>query len=119
MPAGLQLARGDVVLNLTAATTSVSSGSIAAPSEGGPVIVAAHVTAAGGTTPTLDVSLEQSANGSSGWAAVTGSALTQLTAAGNRIGFAAPTQPYVRVVAAIGGTTPTITGTVAIVIFAD
>lgn len=111
--------RGDVALTLTAAAATVDSGPIAAPSETGPIIVAAHVSAASGTTPTLDVTLEQSANGTSGWATVAGSALTQLTAAGNRIGFAAPTQPYVRVKATIGGTTPSFTGTVAIAMFTD
>ena len=119
MPAGLQMARGDVVLTLTAAAATVDSGPVSAPADGGPIIVAAHVTAATGTTPTLDVTLEQSANGTSGWATVTGSALTQITAAGNRIGFAAPTQPYVRVKATIGGTTPAFTGSVAVVVFAD
>jgi hypothetical protein len=119
MPSGFQFARGDVVLDLAAAATSVNSGAISAPQEIGPLMFAAHVTAATGTTPTLDVSLEQSANGQSGWAAVPGSALTQITAVGHRVGFAAPTQPYVRVVATIGGTTPAITGRIAVIVFAD
>lgn len=119
MPAGLSFVRGDVMLNLAAAAASVNSGPIAAPGEIGPLMVCAHVTAVGGTTPTLDVTVEQSANGSTGWATVPGSALAQITAAGNRIGFVAPTQPYVRVVATIGGTTPTITGTVAVAVFTD
>lgn len=119
MAAGFQFARGDVVMDLVAASASANSGAISSPQEGGPVLFAAHVTAATGTTPTLDVSLEQSANGSSGWAAVPGSALTQITAAGHRVGFAAPTQSYVRVVATIGGTTPAITGRIAVIVFAD
>lgn len=119
MPAGLSFVRGDVVIDLVAAAATVNSGPIAAPADMGPMIVGAHVTAVAGTTPTLDVTLEQSANGTSGWAAVPGAALTQLTAAGNRIGFAAPTQPYVRVVATIGGTTPAITGRVAVAVFSD
>lgn len=119
MPAGLQMARGDVVLTLAATAATVDSGPISAPADGGPIIVAAHVTAVSGTTPTLDVTLEQSANGSTGWATVAGSALTQMTAAGNRIGFAVPSQPYVRVKATIGGTTPTITGAIAVVVFTD
>lgn len=119
MPAGLQFLRGDVVLDLAAASVTVNSGALTAPQEGGPVVVMAHVTAATGTTPTLDITLEQSANGSSGWATVAGSALSQFTAAGNRIGFAAPTQPYVRVVATIGGTTPAITGRIAFAVFQD
>ena len=119
MPAGFTFARGDVVMALDAAAASTNSGSITAPQEGGPVMLGVHVTAATGTTPTLDVSLEQSANGSSGWAAVPGSAVAQLTAAGHRVGFAVPTQPYVRVVATIGGTTPAVTARVAVIVFAD
>lgn len=119
MPAGFSLARGDVVLDLAAQATTVNSGSVSAPQEGGPMLVCAHVTAATGTTPTLDITVEQSANGTSGWAAITGAALAQVTAAGNRVGFVYPTQPYVRVVATIGGTTPAITGKVAVIAFAD
>lgn len=119
MAAGFQFARGDMVLGLDATTATVNSGAISAPQEGGPVLFAAHITAITGTTPTLDVTLEQSANGQSGWATVVGSALTQITAAGHRVGFACPTQPYVRVVATIGGTTPAVTGRVAVIVFAD
>jgi|ERR1041384_1089609 hypothetical protein len=119
MPAGLSFVRGDVVLELNAAASTVNSGAVAAPAEGGPMIVGAHITTAGGTTPTLDVTVEQSANGSTGWATVTGSALAQITAAGNRVGFVAPTQPYVRIVATIGGTTPTFTGRIAVAMFTD
>jgi hypothetical protein len=119
MPAGFSFVRGDVVLDLSAAAVTTNSGAISAPQEGGPVMVAAHITAATGTTPTLDITLEQSANGTSGWATVTGSALTQVTAAGNRVGFAIPTQPYVRVAATIGGTTPAFTGRVAVMVFTD
>lgn len=119
MAAGFQFARGDVVLDLAAATATVNSGAVSAPQEGGPLLFAAHVTAITGTTPTLDVTVEQSANGSSGWAAIAGSALTQITAVGHRVGFVSPTQPYVRVVATIGGTTPSVTGRIAVVVFAD
>lgn len=119
MPAGFSFARGDVVLDLTAQAANVNSGPVSAPQEGGPMLVCAHITAATGTTPTLDITVEQSANGTSGWAAITGGSLSQITAAGNRVGFVCPTQPYVRVVATIGGTTPAITGKVAVVAFAD
>lgn len=119
MPAGFNLARGDVVLDLNAATATANSGAISAPQEGGPVLYAAHITAMAGTTPTVDVTLEQSANGTSGWATVTASAMSQITAVGHRVGFAIPTQPYVRVVATIGGTTPQITGRIAVIVFAD
>lgn len=119
MPAGLQMARGDVVFNFVAQAATATSAPFAAPSEIGPLLVTAHLSAVTGTTPTLDITVEQSANGTSGWAAITGAALTQVTAAGNRVGFANPTLPYVRLVATIGGTTPAFTGTVAVFVFTD
>lgn len=81
-------------------------------------LVAVHVTAASGTSPTLAVSLEQSTDGAT-WAAVPGSGSVTLTAVGNTTTYAAVTAPLARVAAAVGGTTPSFTVRVAVVGFGD
>ncbi|MCX4752897.1 hypothetical protein [Kitasatospora purpeofusca] len=103
----------DLALAPAARTASASSGPIAAAGQATTVLLGVHCTAASGTTPTLDVALEESADGAS-WTAVTGSAAAQLTAAGNRVAFAAVTKNYVRVAATIGGTTPSFTFSAAV-----
>ena len=120
MPAGLDSAQADVVMTLTAAGAgTTNSGPISAAGRSALTIVGVHVTAMTGTTPTLDVSLEESDNGNSGWTAVTGSAVTQLTAAGHRMAFAIPAKNFVRVVAVVGGTTPAVTAKVGVFVSAD
>lgn len=90
-----------------------TSGPVANAGLSGHVVVLVHCTAATGTTPTLDVSLESSDDGAS-WSAVTGSAATQLTAAGNRvIGVSAP-KKLLRVTSTVGGTSPSVTYSVAV-----
>lgn len=71
------------------------------------VLLMVHVTAASGT-PTLNCSLEESADGSS-WSAVPGSATAQLTAAGNAVAAATITKNFVRVTSTVAGTTPSVT----------
>lgn len=120
MPAGMQFARGDVVLALAAAAAgTVTSGPVSTAGDAAAVLVMVHCTAIAGTTPTLNVSLEESDNGSSGWTAVTGSGTPQVTAAGNAVAFAAPAKNFVRVTATVGGTTPAVTAKVAVLAFAD
>lgn len=106
---GLRLAQGDVALPTAARGSGTHvSGQIAAPGVAGDVILAVYCTAASGTSPTLNVSLEESADGTS-WAAVPNSGVTQLTAAGTALAFSAPTKSYVRVTATVAGTTPSFT----------
>lgn len=62
-----------------------------------------------GTTPTLDGKLQGSANGSSGWADITGATFTQVTATGaaQTIAVSASEVPrYIRYVGTIAGTSP-------------
>ena len=62
-----------------------------------------------GTTPTLDVKLQDSADGSTGWADIAGAAFAQVTNAASRqiVKFnASAARRYIRAVATIGGTTP-------------
>lgn len=106
---GLRAGVGDVALTLTQrGAGTYTSGPIAAAGTAADMFFGVHATAVSGT-PTLDVSLEQSADGAS-WSAITGSAVSQLTAAGNRVGFASVSANFVRVTATVGGTaTPTVT----------
>lgn len=99
---------GEVALASAARTASTTSGPVAAAGQATSAVLAVHCTAASGTTPTLDVSLEESADGSS-WSAITGSSITQLTAAGNRLATALVTKNFVRATVTIAGTTPSFT----------
>lgn len=105
---GLKPVLADVALSSAARTSTTQSGPVANAGMASQVVLTVHCTAASGTTPTLDVSLEESADGST-WTAVANSGATQLTAAGNRVATAAVTKNFVRVAAAIGGTTPSFT----------
>lgn len=119
MPFGMQNAQGDLALTLTAqGAGTVVSGSISAAGASPYVLLMVHVSAISGT-PTLNASLEVSANGSSGWAAVPGSGIAQLAAAGNAIAFAVPAGNYVRVTATVAGTTPSVTANLAVLTFAE
>jgi hypothetical protein len=120
MPAGLQLAQGDLALTLTAqAGATVKSGPVGAAGSAAFVLMMVHCTAITGTTPTLDVSLEESTSGETAWTAVAASGTSQITAAGNFVAFAVPTKNFVRVSATVAGTTPSVTAKVAILAFAD
>lgn len=62
-----------------------------------------------GTTPTLDGKIQHSADGSTGWADVTGATFTQVTAsdAGESITISADSSlGYIRYVGTIAGTSP-------------
>lgn len=69
--------------------------------------------AGSGTNPTLDVKLQDSADGSTGWADIAGAAFAQVTNASPSaqiVKFSASNaRRFVRVVATIGGTTPSFT----------
>ncbi len=119
MPFGLQNARGDLALTLTAqGAGTVTSGPVAAAGEAAFVMVGVNVSATSGT-PTLNGALEESDNGTSGWTTVPGSAFAQLAAAGNTVAFARPSKNYVRVTTTVAGTTPSVTASVGVVVFAD
>jgi hypothetical protein len=106
---GLRNVMGDVVLTGTAAATGTNSGPIATAGMAADVVCHIHVTAATGTTPTLAVAIEQSADNSSYSAVTGGGTAANITAAGNATINARITQPYVRVTSTIGGTTPAFT----------
>ncbi len=72
-----------------------------------------------GTNPTLDVKLQDSADGSTGWADVTGTAFAQVinaAASAQVVKFnASEVQRFIRAVATVGGTTPLFTCAVSFV----
>jgi hypothetical protein len=119
MPFGMSTASGDTALSLAAQAATVSSGSIAAAGGAGYVLGMAQVKTITGTTPTVVFSLDESDNGSTGWTAMLGATTASITAAGSAVFFGRPAKQYVRVTATIGGTTPAITGEVAVIAFAD
>lgn len=67
--------------------------------------------ATAGTNPTLDVKIQDSADGSTGWADVTGAAFTQVTSTASQQRLSvnvSEIKRYVRTVGTLGGTsTPT------------
>lgn len=121
MGSGLQYARGDIALTLTAqGTGTVTSGPLANAGEAGVALVMVHKTAATGTGPTLDVSLEESNDGAS-WTALAGSGVTQMTGTGvgNAMSNAVPTKNFIRVTATVAGTTPAVTAKISVLVFGD
>jgi hypothetical protein len=76
--------------------------------------VVLEVGAVSGTNPTLNVKIQESADGSTGWTDVAGAVFTQVTAANNsqiiRVeGLGTSRQRYLRAVATLGGTSPNFT----------
>jgi hypothetical protein len=105
---GLRPLLGDVALPSSArAAGTFTSGPVANAGVATDVVLLVHVSAVSGT-PTLNASLEESADGSS-WSAVPGSSITQLTAASNALANGAVTKNFVRVTATVAGTTPSVT----------
>jgi hypothetical protein len=62
-----------------------------------------------GTSPTLDVKVQHSDDGSTGWADVTGGAFSQTTNVGFKELTVKNTKRYLRVVRTLGGTSPNFT----------
>ncbi len=120
MPAGLDLARGDIALVLTAqGAGTVVSGPVANAGQAAFVLVMANVSVAGGTTPTLAVTVEESDTGTGSWTAVPGGAGATISGVGNAVSAAAPSKNYVRLSAVVAGTTPAVTARIAVVVFAE
>jgi hypothetical protein len=110
-----RLANGAVALSGTLTATSNGSALAVPGADGGShILVSVHVSAASGTSPTLSCKLQHSDDASS-WSDVTGAAQSaNLTAAGNALFGGRATKKYVRVVATVGGTTPSFTTSVAL-----
>lgn len=117
----MSLRQGTVDIALPSAARgsgTVTSGALSTPGSAIHLLVMVHCTAASGTAPTLNVSLEQSNDGTT-WTAVTGSGAAQLTAAGNARSNAIITDDYVRVTSTVAGTTPSFTYSVSVLIASE
>lgn len=106
---GVRPVLGDTALASAArGSGTYTAGPIANAGMATVVLLMVHCTAASGTSPTLNCSLEESADAAT-WTAVANSSTTQLTAAGNAVATAAVTKNFVRVTATVAGTTPSFT----------
>lgn len=99
----------DVTLSPAGAVTTTANGSSVALGDRGTVRLLLNVTAASGTTPTLDVSIQTSYDGTT-WRAV--AAFAQKTTVSNERKSFTGIDRYIRAVYTVGGTTPSFTFTV-------
>lgn len=103
------MARNFVVVASAARTTTGTSSALDAP-EGFDLVLSASVTAASGTTPTLDLSVEWSSDGGTTWyTADPVDTFTQITAATARVKRFTVKGTEYRVRWTVGGTTPSFT----------
>lgn len=110
----LTLASGDVAFSGSLTATATSATYHLPGGVNNSLFVGVHVSAVSGTSPTLAVKLQDSADGVT-FADVTGAATAaNLTAAGNATFFGRSAKPYVRLVATVGGTTPNFTASVVL-----
>jgi hypothetical protein len=101
----------------TQAAGTFSSGPLDVAGGANFAVAFVNVSAAGGTTHTLDVKLQSSNDGST-WADLPGGAITQITGTANSaIASALVNDDYVQAVATVGGTgSPTVTFAVGVLI---
>lgn len=97
-----------------AAVTATANGTAVNTAGFNSAVLALEVGAVTGTAPTLDVKVQESVDGSTGWVDVTGATLTQVVASNNsqvlRVeGLGTSRKQYLRAVATIAGTTPSFT----------
>lgn len=106
--AGLRVSRGRAVtLVASGAQTATGSGSAVEIADKGSVRLLLDVSAASGTTPTLDVTVETSYDGSTGWTSL--GTFTQKTAVSSQRKNFSGADRFVRASWVIAGTTPSFT----------
>lgn len=93
----------------SAARTTSGNASSGVDDLGNNVCVQVSVTASSGTTPTLDISVEWSMDGTIWSPAATPDTFTQITATTSVVKTFTTKAPLYRIVYAIGGTTPSFT----------
>lgn len=93
----------------SAARTTSGNASILAADTGDTLALQVDVSAASGTTPTLDISIQWSMDGTIWSPAATPDTFTQITAVSSAVKTFAVKAPNYRVVYAIAGTTPSFT----------
>lgn len=104
--------------NIAARTSTLTGTAFDLQQYQGVVKIIQHVGAVSGTSPTLDGKIQDSADGSTGWADVSGAAFTQVTAANNLQSIGVDTRVakrYIRYVGTIAGTSPSFTFGVVLV----
>ena len=95
-----------------ARTSTVTGSAVDLLGYKGRIKVSQEVGAVTGTSPTLDGKIQDSADGSTGWADVTGATFTQVTASTSLLSIGVDTRlakRYIRYVGTIAGTTPSFT----------
>jgi hypothetical protein len=97
----------DATLQASTTQTATGTGSAFEMEDNGTLRLTLAVTAASGTTPTLDDTLQTSTDGSTGWANV--AAFAQKTAAASERKIFTGLDRYARLSWVIGGTTPSFT----------
>jgi hypothetical protein len=102
----------------TQAAGTFSSGPLANAGLANWCALYANVSAASGTTHTLDVKLQGSNDGAS-WTDIPGAAITQITGTANSAATSGPVPyEYVQAVATVGGTgSPSVTFAASVVLF--
>lgn len=102
------------LLPVAARTADANGSAIDMLNYDGPVMIILTSAAGTGTTPTLDVTIEQSTASGTGFAAITGAAFTQVTDAADSTQMIQINleHRYIRAVSTITGTTPSFTGAV-------
>ncbi len=117
----LQEAASAEIIAASPVTATANGSSVDVADYEGSVRFILSSAAGSGTSPTLDVTIEDSADGSTGWAAIPGAAFTQVTdAAGATESIAVNldnAKRYVRGVDTVTGTTPTFVRAVVMVGF--
>jgi hypothetical protein len=94
----------------SAKTVTGNGSSVLVPEAGAKVAVAVNVSAASGTTPTLDLKVQWSHDGGTSWMdAETADTFTQITAAKTVVKVFDRKAPNLRLVWTVGGTTPSFT----------
>lgn len=105
------------VSGIAARTSTVTGSAVDVRSYKGGLILEQLVGVVSGTSPTLNGKIQTSADGSTGWADITGATFTEVTATDNfqKIGFdVRNTSGYIRYVGTIAGTSPSFTMGVAL-----
>lgn len=98
--------------NIAANTATLTGSAVDVSAVEGDLMILQDVGAVSGTAPTLDGKIQDSDDGSTGWADVSGVTFTQVTAANSKQKTSVPAnacKKYVRYVGTIGGTTPSFT----------
>ena len=100
------------IVDIAAKTTTVTSSAVDLLGKIGKQVVQQNVGTVSGTTPTLDGKIQDSDDGSTGWADVTGVTFTQVTTSNSlqqAVIDTRSTKRYIRYVGTIAGTTPSFT----------